>query len=429
VKRRACSAVAVAAFIAAAASAAPLVVGVQTHSGYEPSRTDLAAFRTWMQRSGLTSARDEMFWWDVEKEGTFEMRRGALNAKRAWQAMPAPFSGLLTLDFGHAAYDGGGQPRTEQARAAFARYASFVVGEAGPHVRWVEVWNEWNLKTGAQPGAGASGSAREYVALADTVFRELKAAHPAIEVLVGSAGDDIPDGRWTREAIRLGLLDHADALALHLYNHCVAATAGADEMAGRLDSMHQAMVAAGKPLMPVYVTEAGWPTHRGDCAVPEATAATHSIRLLLEAGVRPWVAGVWFYEWRDGGDDAANPEHRFGLMRRDGSEKPAGCALREAGAMLAQRPFAHSAGRSVASAGFRTGASQRWAVWTRGKRGATVRIEATAGALVAVPVCGLPQPALEMRAQGQGATATLPPGAFLMFDAADGAAVTVTEFR
>jgi hypothetical protein len=431
VTRRPIAACVLAAALAAASAApvaAPLVLGVQTHLGYAPPRTDEGAFRAWMQRSQFTSARDEMFWWDAEADGAMQLRRGALNAQRVWRSMPQPFFALLTLDFGHPGYDGGGQPRSPQARAAFARYASFVVAQAQPQVRWAEIWNEWNLKSGATPQGGSHGDADDYVALAADTYRRLKQDHPGVVVLAGSAGDDGPAWRWTREAIRAGLLSHADGIALHLYNHCVGPAAGSDELAARLDAVHAMASDAGKGRMPVFVTETGWPTHRGACAITEQAAALHSIRFLLEASVRPWVAGVWFYELQDGGDDASNPEHRFGLLRRDGSEKPAGCALRELAASIAQRPIASGMTGTVATAVFRSGSADRWLLWTRGTGAANVQLQAAdADAHWApVAVCGLTTPG-DAAVSGRTAALRIAAGGVQVIDVPAGTRVSVRQ--
>ncbi|HEX2670989.1 MAG TPA: hypothetical protein VHM25_08955, partial [Polyangiaceae bacterium] len=59
----------------------------------------------------------------------------------------------------------------------------------------------------------------------------------------------------------------------------------------------------------------------------EAAQALYVVRMLLldfESGVP---ISIW-YDWRDDGDDGSEPENRFGLVRRDGSPKPAYRALK-----------------------------------------------------------------------------------------------------
>jgi polysaccharide biosynthesis protein PslG len=151
--------------------------------------------------------------------------------------------------------------------------------------------------------------------------------------------------------------------------------------------------------------------------------------------LRPWVAGVWFYELQDGGDDPANREHRFGLLRRDGSEKPAGCALRELGAQVAGRPFASMAVNAVATAGFRNGkSSDRWLLWTRGKmqQPVTVRLESTTGraaSFAAPALCGLPAADMRIDPQGRFATVRLSPRTVSVIEVPAGEALRLEQLQ
>jgi polysaccharide biosynthesis protein PslG len=423
---------------AAHAREEPMILGVQTHFAFNSSRTDVGSFRAWMARARFHSSRDEMFWWHVEDpEGRLEMRQGALATREVWRSMPPPFKPLLTLDFGYQSYDGGGQPKSDAAVAAFSRYARFVVSQSQPLVRMVEVWNEWNLKAGARPEGGSDGNPRDYVHLAAATYQELKALNPEVQVIVGAISDDFPDWKWMRQATQLGLLERADGLSVHLYNHCMpAARVGSDELIQRLDALRTIMEAAGHASMPVYVTEAGWPTHSGKCAVGENDAALHSVRFLLEASLRPWVRGVWFYEMQDGGGDAADMEQHFGLLRRDGSEKPAGCALRELGAQIAARPSAILRAGQVTLARFASGRSERWFVWSHAPSGvasdATVRLTSQTGVLgrvQPVALCGLRQGTFMPQPDGRSAALSLPAGSILVIDAPPGESLLLETSR
>jgi hypothetical protein len=413
--------------LAPLAFAAPLVVGVQTHFGQDSSVTDVRFFREWMMRAGLNSSRDEMYWSQVEdRAGKFALRQAAARSAQAWATMPAPFAGLLILDYGHPGHDGGGQPKSDAARNAFARYAEFAASQVAGRVRWLELWNEWNHAS--PPDRGDAG---EYVALARTVYPALKRSYPGMQVIAGSPADDLPDWPWMRQAIKQGLLGHTDGIAVHLYNHCArAGQVGSDGLARGLDALRAIVTQAGYPAMPFYVTEVGWPTHRGSCGVSEDATGAHTLRFLLEASVRPWVAGVWLYEFQDGGDNAAEPEHRFGLLRRDGTEKPAGCALRELGARLAQRPFALFRGDGSAAAAFRNGSSDRWLVWAResSQRAVSIKLESAAPASFTSPVlCGLPAADMQFAPNGRSATVRLAPRSVHVIDVPAGAQLNAVE--
>lgn len=418
---------------AGGAWAEPMILGVGTHFGFWPPKSDVGLFRSWMARARFDSARDDMFWVHVEDgAGRFELRQGATVTRDLWRSMRQPFEPLLVLGYGHPAYDGGGQPRTPAARAAFARYAGYVLAQTAPSVRMVEVWNEWNLKAGARPG-GSDGDAQDYARLADETAQRLKALDPAVKVLVGAVSDDFPDWRWMRRGIAAGLLAHADGVSVHLYNYCMAPQrVGADELIERLDALRAIMDAAGRPAMPVYVSEVGWPTHSGKCPVGEADAATHSVRFMLQASERPWVKGVWFYEFQDGGEDPADREAHFGLLRRDGSEKPAGCALRELAAQIARRPTAVSRSGAITMARFVDGAAQRWILWaSAGADGDTTgrltgRAETLRG-LKPTAVCGLASGTLTPQPDGRSAAVTLARGAIVVIDLPAGQSLALED--
>jgi len=176
------------------------------------------------------------------------------------------------------------------------------------------------------------------VKLAQETYKSIKSVNPKAKVLVGGLGDDLPDWPWLKQAILFGLLDYADGISVHLYNHCDKKNVGADELMTRLDQLRELMVISGKSDLPIYVTEVGWPTDVGKCGLSETRSALHTLRFLLEASTKPWIGGVWFYEFMDGGDNPQEREHRFGLLRRDGSEKPSGCIVRELSKVVSTRP-------------------------------------------------------------------------------------------
>jgi len=347
------------------ATKTPMIVGVNTHFAWkgDPRETDADLFRTWNAQARLTSSRDTMNWSIVEAtKGTLKMVGGALNTQTVWNSMPTPFSPLLVLYSGNRHYDSGGQPKSATAVSAFTRYANFVVGQT-PRVQIVEVWNEWNLRSGASSYGGSQGDPVDYARLATETARVLKASHPGVKVLVGSIGDDW-DWSWTKAAIQAGMLTNADGVAVHLYNYCVSPkNVGADMAIVRAEALRTLLNNAGKPGLPIYVTEVGWPTYIGDCPVTEQDSALHTARFLLEASLRDWLAGLWIYEFQNGGTDPTNREYNFGLMRRDGSEKPSGCAVRELAATIAQRPKSVTRASGVTMARFANGTTDRWIVW------------------------------------------------------------------
>ncbi|HXE47980.1 MAG TPA: hypothetical protein VN663_06380, partial [Ramlibacter sp.] len=124
----------------------------------------------------------------------------------------------------------------------------------------------------------------------------------------------------------------------------------------------------------------------------------------------------------------------FGLLRRDGTEKPAGCALRELGAKVAERPFAFFRGNAVGTAGFHNGSTDRWLLWTRGEvqRTVSVRLESstgTASSFASPALCGLPAADMRIEPQGRSATVLLAPRSVHVIDVPAGAALKMDELQ
>lgn len=77
---------------------------------------------------------------------------------------------------------------------------------------------------------------------------------------------------------------------------------------------------------PLWVTELGWATSAGGMSEDrQAQWLTGSLTTLLHSGE---VSAVFWYNLRDGGNDASDWEDNFGLVRYDWSPKPAYTALK-----------------------------------------------------------------------------------------------------
>jgi hypothetical protein len=390
----------------------PMVIGISTHFGFGVWnggwRTDPDLFRTWNAEAGLTSSRDNMFWSHVEStQGILRMRDEPLNTQTVWNSMPASFAPLLVLAQSNRYYDSGGQPKSDAAVSAFTRYADWVVGQT-PRIRFVEVWNEWDLRMGASSLGGSQGDPVDYARLAQATGRQLKASRPGVKVLVGAMGTQ-SDWIWTSAAIQAGMLTYADGISVHIYNHCASPqNVGADRAIARADDLRRLLDSMGKAAVPIYVTETGWPTNIGNCPVTEEDSAVHTARFLVEASLRDWLAGVWIYEMQDGGTDLTAREQNFGVTRYVGTEKPSGCAMRELATTIAKRPKSVTRASGVTMARFANGTSDRWILWASQDKvysvgDAQVRLASQSGS-------ALPQPTEVCTVTGgtlSGATATL----------------------
>ena len=82
---------------------------------------------------------------------------------------------------------------------------------------------------------------------------------------------------------------------------------------------------------PFWITEIGWSTcSDATWCVSESNQATYTTRLfdIVRSQMSDWVQAVFLYDYDDVCDDNANPECRFGMLRRDHTPKPAWTALK-----------------------------------------------------------------------------------------------------
>jgi polysaccharide biosynthesis protein PslG len=204
-----------------------------------------------------------------------------------------------------------------------------------------EVWNEWNIGLGSP--TRRPGTAQAYVPVLRAAYQAVKAENPSA-VVIGGAVAGIDD-RWIEAFGEAGGFQYLDAFSVHPYNYQQerptpeADIEHLDALKARVDHF-----APGRDLQ-IYVTEVGWPTHEGPHGSTEATEAANLQRFLLLAKSRSWIAGVWWYDLFDDGDNPHDKENRFGLLSHAGVGKPAFEAL------LAIRPFLESANALAVTSG------------------------------------------------------------------------------
>jgi hypothetical protein len=218
---------------------------------------------------------------------------------------------MFILDYGNRLYDHGQAPRSDSARAAFARFAAAAARHfRGQGVVW-EIWNEPNLEQFWKPEPDAQAYAR----LALETARAVRTADPDA-VILAPGSSEFP-WRFLETVFAAGLLEHIDALSVHPYREQPPETAGHDY--GRLRALLARYGSPARRLLPIVSSEWGYSTAEG--AVSEARQADYLSRQWL-ANLAAGVNVSIFYDWRDDGNDARDREHRFGTVRRNLEPKP-----------------------------------------------------------------------------------------------------------
>ncbi|HYF59242.1 MAG TPA: cellulase family glycosylhydrolase [Burkholderiaceae bacterium] len=225
----------------------------------------------------------------------------------------------------------------------FAEFAGRLATRyRGRGVRAWEIWNEPNLGRFWRPIPDAAG----YVRLLSAASTAIRAADPTATIVTGGlaqprrAPDAIDAVGFVRALYAHGASGTFDALGNHPYTAPAIPGDGCCDNWSRMDdgaaSVRGLMRAHGDAGKPVWITEYGAPTHGRDAfgtTVPEPRQARMLEAAYREAARADWIGPVFWYNLRDFCPPAqdSSTECHYGLLRHDGSPKPAWHAFRSIG--------------------------------------------------------------------------------------------------
>lgn len=320
--------------------AGTLLIGSNIHFGlvrtlgYDSASTALHE----LAQIGAASYRDYLPW----QSFSFPPQGPVLvKSQRLMNFMPqTKLKPVLNVGAANSSVPGGVPPISDDALGVFDAYLKKVVEVTRPYDPIYEIWNEWNIDIGTGTrlprlvGEGPDSdprSAVNYVRVANSGVRALKSANPHAQVIVGAVGDDI-DWKWTRAIVRDGVLNGADGLSVHLYNHCLKPqNRTATELIGRVKRLQQELMQdRGGAVTPIYVTEFSWPTSNEPCGVPPLVAGNNFAQFIMQSAAMPWIKGIWVHELKNIGPSPTDRENNFGLYTFNDEPKPAACFVREA---------------------------------------------------------------------------------------------------
>ncbi|RYF66739.1 MAG: beta-xylosidase, partial [Comamonadaceae bacterium] len=219
----------------------------------------------------------------------------------------------------------------------YARFAGRLARHfsAGRVLAW-EIWNEPNLGQFWSPRADAAA----YAALLGKAYSAIRTADPNAIVVSGGLAQPYPSARDTDalEFVRVICAASArercfDAIGNHPYDSprlpSERAAHNWQKMVGTAPANLRGMLAGhGRPETPVWITEYGAPTLGAD-SYGTVVSEDRQARMLEEAfrlvSGYPWSGPLFWYNFKDfcPPDPAQSPECFFGLLRHDGTYKPA----------------------------------------------------------------------------------------------------------
>jgi hypothetical protein len=298
--------------------------------------------------SGAHYLRENINWAGIERtRGRFDWRRPdelfAVAARYGITVLP------LLVDAPR--WSGGSNRSLPTDRAAFARFLARVSERYGPGgafwrahralpqrpARYVELFNEPYLPSysGGHPDPGA------YARLVAAAAPAARAANRHVRFLIEvdtsyrAEGGEQQDWLGGMYAAVPDLGRYFDAVAVHPYANGSPLTytpgSGDRWQSRRIERIHDALVARGAGGKHLWATEVGWATcGSGDDCVSEATQAAYLRDLFALRRVvwRPYVDAVFVYSLQDYA--SSDGSGSFGILRRNGSRKPAWYAMRAA---------------------------------------------------------------------------------------------------
>jgi len=208
----------------------------------------------------------------------------------------------------------------EFARTAAQRYLGLIAV-------W-EVWNEPNALAFFKPAPDPAAYG-ELLSATYTALKSVSADNAVISGGLAPAADngrDISPTTFLAKLYAGGYNRFFDGFGIHPYSYPALPNApgtGEWNTALRLGIMYDTMARGGDGDKKVWITECGAPTGTADVAVSEQDQAQTLQIMLARARDTPWIGPAFVYSIRDGGDNRAEPEDNFGIIKRNFSPKPA----------------------------------------------------------------------------------------------------------
>ena len=281
-----------------------------------------------MKKTGIAGVRDEIYWNTVRYNGVW-------NFSKPDGFMPMLNSNgmdtCIILDYSNTYYvktsvDGAAAtertaPRTAEEMQAFVDYVKGVITRY-PMIKKLEIWNEpnWGFWEPAP-------NAIDYAAMVKAVSKAVKEIDPDIYIMAGSLvyggyKDYSTYQDYLKELLDEGVYRYIDAISSHPYAH----PQGVDRLIeSRLDNVNDIINQYGG-FKGHVATEAGATTADTAQGCTEEKQASELAKTFVYDDSRN-IEYTYWYSMRDHGNDANDNEHRFGILNRDYTAKPAVAAL------------------------------------------------------------------------------------------------------
>jgi hypothetical protein len=224
--------------------------------------------------------------------------------------------------------------------ADFGAFAGLAAQRYAGKVGAYEIWNEPN----AAPFYGPQPDPAGYTQLLKAAYPAIKAAHPNATVIGGVVGSTITYENLTfnpvtfvDEMYQNGAQGYFDALSFHPYQYTMPFSTGGyhpDSPINQLADIRDLMVANGDGGKLIWASEHGQPT----AVSSEAEQAAYLQDMLTTWRTLDYTGPAFVYTLQDTQTGSTDPEATFGLIRSDGTWKPAAYIVRDLATSPATTP-------------------------------------------------------------------------------------------
>lgn len=313
------------------------VYGFEMGIGTHISNYNMSAEKTMsdIKKYGFTSIRDELYWNDVEVENnSFSIPAARLKNDELFKnSRQHDLTTLMVLDYGNKIHTKMGFPSNESQIASFVNYAKWVAKRYKGKITYYEIWNEWLYGTGMSKNYKKKiPSPTVYFQLIQQTSKAIKTIDPKAIIIAGGFNPlKKKDVEWFDNILSLGVMNYLDGISIHPYSYAnpkrdLRSPEGNLKL---IDLYEEHLIKKEGRIIPLYITEIGFPTFHGLGGVDEKIAAKNMLTYNALAKERKYIKGVWWYTFIDSGRYSKNREANFGILDYDGAEKRSAFCLKQ----------------------------------------------------------------------------------------------------
>ena len=278
---------------------------------------DLARSAKTLKDLGIDWTREEFFWQGIEPEKDKFNFAFYDNAVSETKKSGLNILGLLDYGTGWASSSPDPEPGRDKYMPKniedWDSFVGHVVSRYKKDIKYWQIWNEPNIATFWKP----EPSPNDYCRLLQASYKTIKSIDPDAKIVLGgTSGVDLP---YLKKIIDCGANSYYDILAVHPYRPTFTMSPENNGYISDLDKI----ISFNKEFgwnKPIWITELGWPTDSRE-GVSEEKQAAYLIRAYLLALSRPEISKIFWYDFRDDGNDKTYREHNFGIITRDYDQK------------------------------------------------------------------------------------------------------------